>query len=160
MLLFSKSKQKKDDRAGCSHNVWIFTCVFVALSKCRVCFCSFFCTFDTTTQPLNTGWWLQLPIRVEYKLSISRSNSCMWQVPVRQPNASQLSGDPALSAVYRRPLPLQSNSDSCCHQCLMCFYFLISNVISAPVPSRGLQTFRMSRLHCATGVHLFPEVFQ
>lgn len=69
-------------------------------------------SFEFDIIPFSIGLWLQTPIGVKYKLSISHSNSCIWQVAVRHTNAFQLSEDPSPSAVYHIPLPhfIQTNT--------------------------------------------------
>lgn len=109
-------------------------CFFVVVFFYDVFF--FFFEFDIIT--LSIGLWLQSLIRVEYKLSISHSNSCIWQVPVRHPNAFQLSEDPSLSAgcpTSSRHCP----STPCPHYCAMRFLSQDGCHLSARPPSCGLH---------------------
>lgn len=160
--------------AGCCHKIERsdgFSFVSV-LSKCHVCL--FFLCFSTfllyfvcfpfeiKTIPLNTEWVTPVSHQGGIQtLSISHSNSCIWQVPVRHPNAFQLSvktppcllfiADPCPASTQPFPtdtaLPLQLCS---------LFRLLLSGVwilhLSVRLPSCGLHTSKMSRSDCATGV--------
>lgn len=134
--------------------------VFVVLSKFQVCV---FCFFKHSTQPHNlsalagdcsfpSGWntnYQSAAATAASDKSLSDSlmpPNCLETLPV---------------CCLSRP-PWSHSASYCCSMWrflfhLFCFVF-ISDVLSAPAPSRGLLTFRMSRLRCATGVHSFSKM--
>lgn len=87
------------DQAGCIHKSKNVTesVSFQCLSKSLVCFFYIFLNvlFFFYFIWHNPSWhWLVTPVSHQggiQTLSISHSNSCIWQVPVRHPNAFQLS---------------------------------------------------------------------
>lgn len=106
LWILSNQRPKKEkktttmiDQAGCSCEVEKcggFSLISV-LSKCHVCFCFstfllYFFSFGNWHNPSQL--WLLTPVSHQggiQTLSISHSNSCIWQVPVWHPNAFQLS---------------------------------------------------------------------
>lgn len=134
------------DQAGCCHKIERsdgFSFVSV-LSKCHVCL--FFLCFSTfllyffsfpfeiNTIPLNTGEWLQSPIRMEYKLYQSATataasdkslsdtlmpSNCLWRpLPVCSPSQTHAQPHPSTS---QPALPFHCSSAPCSGYCSVGF---------------------------------------
>lgn len=132
-------------------------------------FLHFYCIsfpFEIDIIPLNTGEWLQSPIRVEYKLYQSATataasdkslsdtlmpSNCLWR-PLPVCCLSRTPAPPHPSP-FQATLPLHSSSAPCPHYCSVGFL----SHLSARLPSCGLHTSKMSRIDCATGVWLSPR---
>lgn len=178
----NKNKTTVIDQAGCSHKVekcdgFSFSSV---LSRCSLFFYIFtvflslfflflFFSFEIDIIPLDTGWWLQSSHQGGIQtLSISRSNSCIWQVPVRHPNAFQLSvktppcllfiADPCPTTSQPIPTntapPLQLRSLS--HHCSPGLLPHIATSQSG-CPRVDSKASKMSHVVCATGVCVSPR---
>lgn len=120
---------------------------FLPLWKCLffyVC-TDFIFPFEYEIIPFKTSQRLQSPIRVEYKLSISRSNSCMWQVPVWHPNAFQLS--------VRTPPCLLFIADPRSNQYCPCPHYRLVGFLFYP----SWRLWLTSPLPWATGVWFPPQ---
>lgn len=133
---------------------------FFSLSLSLHFHCKLFYFFEIDIIPLNTGYWIQSPIRVEYKLHQSTTataasdkslsdtlmpSNCLWRpLPVCFLTWTPASPHP-ISLQVPSPLPVSSTAKWCfsptCH-------------VSAWLPSCGLHTSKMAWIDCATCVWL------
>lgn len=136
-------------------------------SKWQVCFstfllllfCLFFVKFDII--PLNTGSWLQPPIRVEDKLYQSSTATAASDKSLS--DTLMPSNCPTVKTPPCRPTSSQQHCPAV-HYCSvgLCFFtphtrtHTQTHYLSGLLPSCGLQTAKMGPIHCATGVCVFP----
>lgn len=172
----NKNKTTMIDQAGCSHKVEKcdgFSFISV-LSRCFLFYCiftvfQFFCPLEIWHN--RSQHWLVTPVSHQggiQTLSISRSNSCIWQVPVRRPNAFQLSvktppcllfiADPCPTTSQPVPTntapPLQLRSLS---PLLLSGVFIPHAISQSSCPRVDSRASEMSHIVCATGVCLSPR---